>query len=170
MRTVKKIAFSAMFLALCMVLPIITGGIPQIGNALAPMHLPVFLCGFICGGSYGALVGLIAPIMRSFIFQAPVIYPTGLAMSFELATYGLMSGLLFKLFPKNNKYLYLSLFLSMIIGRIVWGISRYIMAGLSGSVFNLSMFLAGAFTQAIPGIICNIILVPLIVILFKKVK
>ena len=170
MRTVKKIAFAAMFLALSMVLPIITGGIPQIGNALAPMHLPVFLCGFICGGSYGALVGLIAPIMRSFIFQAPVIYPTGLAMSFELATYGLMSGLLFKLFHKNNKYLYLSLFLSMIIGRIIWGISRYIMAGLSGSVFNLSMFLAGAFTQAIPGIICNIILVPLIVMLFKKVK
>ncbi len=170
MRSLKRITFSAMFLALCMVLPIITGGIPQIGNALSPMHLPVLLCGFICGWPYGAVVGLIAPVMRSMIFNAPVMYPTAVAMSFELATYGFISGFLYKTFPKNNKYIYLSLIISIIIGRIVWGISRYIMAGLSGSVFNLSMFLAGAFTQAIPGIICNIILVPLIVILFKKVK
>ncbi len=170
MRAVKRIAFSAMFLALCMVLPMITGGIPQIGNALAPMHIPVFLCGFICGWPYGVVVGITAPIMRSMIFQAPIMYPTAIAMAFELATYGFLSGILYKIFPKKNGYLYLSLIISMLGGRIVWGLSRYIMAGLSGSVFNISMFLASAFTQAIPGIIFHIITVPLIVILLKKIK
>lgn len=170
MRTVKKITFSAMFLAVCMVLPIITGGIPQIGNALSPMHMPVFLCGFICGWPYGAAVGFIAPIMRSALFQSPVIYPTAVAMSFELASYGLISGILYNFLPKNNKSIYFSLIISMILGRIVWGAARYIMAGLSGSEFNISMFLTGAFTQAIPGILCNLILVPIIVIIFKKIK
>ncbi len=170
MRTVKKITFSAMFLAVCMVLPIITGGIPQIGNALSPMHMPVFLCGFICGWPYGAAVGFIAPIMRSALFQSPVIYPTAVAMSFELASYGLTSGILYNFLPKNNKSIYFSLIISMILGRIVWGAARYIMAGLSGSEFNISMFLTGAFTQAIPGILCNLILVPIIVIIFKKIK
>lgn len=170
MRTVKRIAFSAMFLALCLVLPLITGGIPQIGNALAPMHIPVLLCGFICGWPYGIVVGAVAPIMRSMIFQAPVMYPTAIAMAFELATYGFLSGILYKIFPKKNGYLYLSLIISMLGGRLIWGLLRYIMAGLSGSVFSISMFLAGAFTQAIPGIIFHIITVPLIVILLKKIK
>lgn len=170
MRTVKNLAFAAMFLALCIVLPLVTGGIPQIGKALAPMHIPVLVCGFICGWQYGAAVGFVAPLMRSVIFNVPVMYPTATAMCFELSVYGFLSGILYKLFPKKNLYLFPALIISMLGGRIVWGISRYIMAGLSGSHFDFSLFIAGAFTQAIPGIICQIILVPLIVIALKKIN
>ncbi len=170
MRTVKNLAFAAMFLALCIVLPLVTGGIPQIGKALAPMHIPVLVCGFICGWQYGAAVGFVAPLMRSVIFNVPVMYPTAIAMAFELSVYGFLSGILYKLFPKKNLYLFPALIISMLGGRIVWGISRYIIAGLSGSHFDFSLFIAGAFTQAIPGIICQIILVPLIVISLKKIN
>ena len=40
-RTLKKLVFAALCLALCMVLPLLTGQIPQIGKALSPMHIPV---------------------------------------------------------------------------------------------------------------------------------
>lgn len=169
-RTVKNISFSAMCLALCLILPLITGGIPKIGNMLSPMHIPVFICGFICGWQYGAIVGFTAPIMRSLIFTKPIMYPMAVSMSFELAVYGIVCAVLFRAFPQKKSNIYLSLILSMLSGRIVWGLARYIMAGLGGSDFNFSMFVAGAFTQAIPGIICHIIIVPLIIMVLKKTK
>lgn len=163
-----KIAYSAVCLALCMVLPLLTGQIPEIGSMLCPMHLPVFLCGFLCGMPYGALVGFVAPLLRFAIFGMPPIYPTGLAMAFELAAYGFFSGLFFKLFPKKFPFLYPSLILSMLIGRGIWGLARFFMASVDTKVFTLKMFLSGAFTTAFPGIILHIVLVPLIVLALMK--
>lgn len=169
-KTVKNLTLSAMFLALCMILPFITGGVPQIGNAISPMHIPVLICGFVCGWQYGAAVGFIAPLMRSLLFSMPPMYPKAISMAFELAAYGLLCGLLYKAFPKKNVYIYPALIISMLGGRAVWGIARYIMAGLSGSEFSMAMFVAGAFTQAVPAIICHILLVPPVVMAFKKTK
>ncbi len=170
MKTIRNLSFSSLCLALCLVLPIITGNIQQIGNALAPMHIPVLICGFVCGWQYGLAVGFIAPIMRSMIFGMPVMYPMAAAMAFELAAYGLLSGIMYNILPKKNIYIYPSLIISMLGGRIVWGIARYIMAGLSGSEFGMTAFIAGAFTNAIPGIICHLIIIPLIVMALKKTK
>lgn len=169
-KTVKNLTLSAMFLALCMILPFITGGVPQIGNAISPMHIPVLICGFVCGWQYGAAVGFIAPLMRSLLFSMPPMYPKAVSMAFELAAYGLLCGLLYKAFPKKNVYIYPALIISMLGGRAVWGIARYIMAGLGGSEFSMVMFVAGAFTQAVPAIICHILLVPPVVMAFKKTK
>lgn len=169
-KTVKNLTLSAMFLALCMILPVITGGVPQIGNAISPMHIPVLICGFVCGWQYGAAVGFIAPLMRSLLFSMPPMYPIAVSMAFELAAYGILCGLLYKAFPKKNVYIYPALIISMLGGRAVWGIARYIMAGLSGSEFSMAMFVAGAFTQAVPAIICHILLVPPVVMAFKKTK
>lgn len=170
MKNVKKMVYSAVCLALCLVLPFLTGQIPQIGQALSPMHIPVFLCGFLCGWPWGLAVGLIAPILRSLLFSMPPMYPAAVAMAFELATYGLVSGLLYHLLPKKIPYIYVTLIVAMLCGRVVWGLARYIMAGLSGSSFPWSAFVAGAFTNAIPGIILHIILVPVLVIALKKAK
>ena len=163
-----KITYSALCLALCMVLPLLTGQIPQIGSMLCPMHILVFLCGFLCGMPYGALIGFVAPLLRFAIFGMPPIYPTGLAMAFELAAYGFFSGLFFKLFPKKFPFLYPSLILSMLIGRGIWGLARFFMASVDTKVFTLKMFLSGAFTTAFPGIILHIVLVPLIVLALMK--
>lgn len=169
-KTIKNTVFSAMFLALCLVLPLITFGSTQIGNAISPMHIPVLICGFVCGWQYGAIVGLIAPLLRYLIFQLPPIYPIGAAMAFELAAYGMLCGIFYKAFPKKNGYIYPALIISMLGGRVVWGIARYIMAGLSGSEFSFTMFLSGAFIEAVPAIICHIIIVPFVVMAFKKSK
>jgi riboflavin transporter FmnP len=91
-KTTRRLVLSAICLALCMVLPLLTGQIQQIGNMLAPMHLPVLLCGFLCGWPGGLAVGFIAPLLRFAVFGMPPIFPTGIAMAFELATYGTVCG------------------------------------------------------------------------------
>lgn len=169
-RIVKNTVFSAMFLALCMVLPLLTFGSTQIGNMISPMHIPVLICGFVCGWQYGAIVGFTAPLLRYMIFHMPPVYPIGVAMAFELAAYGILCGVLYKVLPKKNSCIYLSLILSMLGGRLVWGAARYIMAGLSGSEFGMSLFISGAFVEAVPAITCHIIIVPLVVMAFKRSK
>ena len=96
-KNIKNMVLAAMFLAIGLVLPLFTGQIPQVGNMLLPMHIPVFLCGLICGWQYGAAVGFIVPLLRSAIFGMPVFFPSATAMAFELMTYGLVAGLLYAL-------------------------------------------------------------------------
>jgi LytS/YehU family sensor histidine kinase len=151
-----------------MVLPFLTGQIPQIGSALSPMHIPVLLCGFLCGGGVGLCVGFIAPLLRSLLFGIPVFFPQAVSMAFELATYGLLSGLLYRALPRKTSSIYVALIVSMFVGRLVWGAARFVLAGLSGSSFPFSAFLAGAFTNAVPGIVLHIVLIPLIVMALEK--
>ena len=163
-KNVKNLCLSAVCLALCMVLPLLTGQIPQIGNALSPMHIPVLMCGLLCGWPYGLIIGFIAPLLRFVLFGMPPLMPTGLAMMFELAAYGAISGLLLRLFPSKLPFLYVSLIGAMLGGRIIWGIARFILGLAVGPAFTFSAFLSGAFISAIPGIICHILLVPPVVI------
>ena len=158
-----------MFLALAMVLPFLTGQIPQIGNMLCPMHIPVLLCGFFCGPWYGGIVGLVAPLLRFALFGMPPIFPTGVAMCFELAVYGFVSGMLYRRLPKKHVNVYISLLVAMLAGRLMWGMVQVIIWGLGKSEFGWAAFLSGAFTTAIPGIILQIVLIPVLVITVRKV-
>ncbi len=165
---IRKLTYAALFLALALVLPFLTGQIPQIGSALSPMHIPVLLCGFLVGWPWGLAVGFIAPLLRSVIFGMPVMVPGAVAMAFELAVYGLVSGILYRLLPKKKWSIYVTLIVAMLAGRVVWGITRLIIAGLSGNSFTWALFLAGAFTNAVPGIILHIILIPVIVMVLER--
>lgn len=165
-----RMVLAAACLALCLVLPFLTGQIPQMGNALCPMHLPVFLAGFICGPVWAAGVGFIAPLLRNMIFHMPPLYPTGISMSFELAAYGLVSGLLFRKLHGGTWTVYASLAGAMAAGRLVWGAVRVVMLGLSDIPFSWAVFVTEGFVNAIPGIIIQLILVPAIVIALRKAR
>ena len=165
---IQKMTYSGLYLAIALVLPFLTGQIPEIGSMLCPMHIPVLLCGFICGWPWGLAVGFVAPLLRSALFGMPPMFPTGVAMSFELAVYGIVSGILYRLLPKKKWAIYVALLCAMIAGRVAWGAARFVLAGVSGGAFNFSMFLAGAVTTAIPGIILHIILIPLLVMSFER--
>ncbi|MBR0139772.1 MAG: ECF transporter S component [Firmicutes bacterium] len=169
-KKIQKITYSGLYLAIALVLPFITGQIPQIGAMLSPMHIPVLLCGFVCGWQWGMLVGLTAPILRSLLFGMPAMYPTAVAMTFELAAYGAVAGLMYRALPKKTSSIYISLIVAMITGRLVWGAARFILAGLSGTEFPMALFIAGAFTNAIPGIILHIVVIPYIVMAMEKAK
>lgn len=163
-----KIILSGLFIALGVVLPFLTGQIPQIGSRLLPMHIPVLICGFVCGWPYGLVVGLITPLFRSLWLGMPPLFPTAVAMAFELAAYGFFTGLLYKILPKKSVFIYVVLILSMILGRIVWGIVSFVIIGLSGEAFTFKYFLTAGFVNALPGIIVQIILIPILIIAFKR--
>ena len=168
-KNLLNLVLSAMFLALALVLPFLTGQIAEFGSMLLPMHIPVMLCGLVCGPQYGLVVGLIAPLMRSLIFGMPPMFPTAISMAFELATYGLVIGLLFqKSRWKCIKSLYRSMIISMLCGRVVWGIVQCILLGLGDDGFTFSMFLSGAVIKAVPGIILQLLLIPTVMLLLGK--
>ncbi len=166
---VKKLTLSAMFLALGLVLPFVTGQIPQIGKMLLPMHIPVLLCGLICGPQYGAVVGFLTPLLRYVLVGMPVLFPTGIAMAFELLTYGLVAGLVYQMSKWHClRALYRSLIIAMLSGRLVWGVVRVVIMGISGNAFTWQMFIAGAFLNAIPGIIVQLALIPTIMLALNR--
>lgn len=132
------------------------------------MHIPVLIAGFVLGGKYGLVIGLIVPLLRSLTLGMPPLFPTAIAMAFELATYGFITGLLYKILPKRKLYIYVSLIGAMLVGRAVWGAITYILLGLNGTAFTFKMFMAGAFINATIGIALQIIIIPPIIITLKK--
>lgn len=167
--TLKNLALSAMFMAVGLLLPFLTGQIPQIGKMLLPMHIPVLLCGLICGWNYGAAVGFALPLLRSAVFGMPVVFPTGIAMAFELLTYGLVVGLLYG----RSRWqcvvaLYRSMIAAMLVGRIIWGVVQVLLLGIGGNAFTWQMFMAGAFLNAIPGIVLQLILIPALMVALNR--
>ena len=165
---VRRLTYAALYLAIALVLPFITGQIPEIGSMLCPMHIPVLLCGFMCGWPWGLAVGLIAPLLRSVLFGMPPMIPGAVAMAFELATYGAVAGCLYQLLPRKKWITYVVLIFSMIVGRLVWGAARVVLADMTGSGFTWALFLAGAFTNVIPGIILQLVLIPILVIAMDR--
>ncbi len=184
-KTTINLTLSAMFLALCFVLPYLTGNNYQLGSMLLLMHIPVLLCGFACGWPWGLAVGFIAPLLRSLLVGAPPMPNTAVPMAFELAAYGLFAGLLYQalgngklnLFGSSEKAkeagaLYASLIIAMLLGRIVWGVVKFLFISLfiPDGVFTLQLFFAGAFVTAWPGILLQIVIIPPIVYALKRLK
>ncbi|HPA60274.1 MAG TPA: ECF transporter S component [Clostridia bacterium] len=165
---IRKLTYAALYLSIAMVLPFVTGQVPEIGSMLCPMHIPALLCGFMCGWPWGLAVGFIAPLLRSVVFGMPTLFPAAVAMAFEMAVYGGTAGYLYCLLPRRKGVTYAVLVISMIAGRIAWGAARVVLAGLSGSSFTWALFLAGAFTNAVPGMILQLVLIPVLVIAMDR--
>ena len=164
-KSLLNIVLSAMFLAIALILPFLTGQIKDFGSMLLPMHIPVMLCGLVCGWQYGLTIGAIAPLLRSALFGMPVMFPSAIAMAFELATYGVVIGILFqKARWKCIKSLLRCLIISMVAGRVVWGIVLCILLGLGENGFTISMFVTSAIVKAIPGIILQLLLIPTVML------
>ena len=165
----KTLVLSALFLAIGVVLPSLTGSIKEIGDSLLPMHLVVMLCGVICGWKYTLIVGLTMPFLRSLLFTMPPLYPNAVWMALELATYGFVIGFMYSLKKKHSRgYIFVCLVCSMIAGRIVWGIAKAILLGVANKPFGFEAFLVGGFIDAIPGLLIQFILIRLIVELLER--
>ena len=168
-RKLRCLTGAAVCLAGALLLPFLTGQIPQVGSMLLPLHLPVLLCGMVCGWQYGFAVGFVAPILRFILFGMPPIYPTGTAMMFELAAYGAVAGLLYRLFaPKKGRVLF-ALIGAMLAGRLVWGVVMWLLAAFgTGVSFGLAIFFTQAFANALPGIVLQFVVLPPVVYALKK--
>ncbi len=168
---VYRLSLAAMFLALVFILPLLTGQIPQLGERFCPMHIPVFLCGYLCSGPWGLVVGFIGPLLRSVIVGVPSpFFPKAIAIAFELATYGFASGTLYKLLPKKKSTLYFSLIISMVAGRVVRAFVQFCCLGFDVAKFDLRAFWLGVVISAVPGIIIQLVLIPVLVSVVEKYR
>lgn len=164
-KSLKKIIISAFFLAIGLVLPSIFHMFGAAGKIFLPMHIPVILCGFICGWQYGLVCGIVTPLLSSVLTSMPVLIPFGVSMMFELGTYGMICGFLYQRFNKN---IIISLVIAMIGGRIVSCLANMIILGIASKPFAFNMFLTGAFVTALPGIIIQLVLIPILMMSLEK--
>ena len=169
MNTTKKLVLSGLFVALGVILPILCHGIPNAGSVLLPMHIPVLLCGLICGWQYGLACGLLAPLLSSLITGMPpmAILPSMLC---ELAVYGLLAGLFFQFIHtgKSLANVYISLIGAMLGGRIVYGVINALI--FRAGEYSLAVWATASFVTALPGIIIQLVLIPMVVLALRKAK
>ena len=160
---------ASLCMAIGLILPFLVGQVPIFTKALLPMHIPVLISGFILGPRYGIQVGFILPLLRSFLFSIPILYPSAIAMAFELATYGAVAGICYGKWQNQGwRGIYISLASALLSGRIIWGIAQWLLLGFSHQSFTLALFWLGAFAHAWPGIILQFVIIPPIVKLLQQ--
>ncbi len=164
-----ELTLAAMFLAMGLLLPLATGQLPQVNRFLLPMHIPVFLCALLVGWRYGLCVGAVLPMLRGALFGVPAIYPTAMAMTAELAVYGLVSGIIYGRGEKKRiGRLYISLTVAMVAGRAVRAVTEYILLSLSDKGFAAAAYISGALLPSLVGMVLQLILIPIVVSVVKK--
>ncbi len=163
----KRLILAALCAALGVVLPLAFHAVANAGSIFLPMHIPVLLCGLICGWPYGLACGILTPLLSSvFTGMPPMAYLPG--MLCELAVYGFVSGLLMRQI-KTGKLLadlYLSLITAMLAGRLVFGLLNALIFR-AGS-YSLAIWVSASFITALPGIVIQLAVIPALVLALKK--
>lgn len=169
MSYVKKSIITAACIALCVVLPMAFHSIPNAGSVFSPMHIPVLLCGLICGWPFGLLCGIAGPFLSSVLIQMPpMAYLPGMLV--ELAVYGLIAGLMMQLVHTGKLYvdLYISLIVSLLAGRVAAGAANGLI--FAAGDYSVAVWAASYFVTAWPGILIQVALIPAIIAALEKAK
>jgi niacin transporter len=169
MTSTKRLILAGLCVALGIVLPLAFHSVANAGSIFLPMHIPVLLCGLICGWPYGLACGVITPLLSSLITGMPPVafLPS---MLFELAVYGLVSGLLMRAIKTKKLVvdLYLSLIGAMLAGRLVFGLANALI--FRAGQYSLPVWTSAAFITALPGILIQLAIIPALVLALKKAK
>lgn len=164
-----EMVVSALCVALGIVLPVAVHGIPNAGSILLPMHIPVLLCGLLCGPAYGIACGILTPLLSSLITSMP---PMAMlpSMICELAVYGFVAGLLILVIRTGSQVanVYISLIGAMLVGRVVYGVVNALI--FRAGEYSMQMWLTASFVTALPGIIIQLVLLPLVVLALRKAR
>lgn len=168
MSRTRKITYSALFVCLGLILPLLTGQIRELGTMLTPMHFPVLIGSIVCGGMSGFMIGIITPLLRSMLFQMPILFPSAFAMAFELGAYGWFFAYFYKKLKVYPLGIYIALILAMLCGRLGWGLVMTVIMNLQGNPYTISMFMSSAVLNSIPGILLQLLLIPMIVKSLRK--
>lgn len=170
MSSIKRATITAVCIALCYILPLAFHAIGA-GSVFSPMHIPVLLCGLICGGGYGVFCGIAGPVLSSVLSGMP----TATQLIYfvpELVVYGFVTGLIMKLVHTQKLLpdIYIALVTAMLAGRIVGGIAEALFYLGSGQAFTIAAIAAGYFVTTLPGIICHLIVIPILVVTLMKAR
>ena len=168
--SVKRITLCAVCIALCYVLPIAFHSV-GLGGILSPMHIPVLLCGLVCGGGYGFVCGIIGPVVSSLLSGMPPLLML-VRMIPELCCYGLCAGIAMKRIRTGRAVadVYISLAIAMVAGRIVGGIATAIFFTVTSGVYSIALWATSYFVESVPGIVAHLVLVPVLVLTLQKAR
>ncbi|SDY81602.1 Protein of unknown function [Proteiniborus ethanoligenes] len=161
----RDLILGGVLLALGIVIPMIFHTVGIMGTVFLPMHIPVLIGGLLISPALALLLGMITPILNSSLTGMPLMFPIATIMMFELGAYGLISSLStrkLKLSP------ILALIISMIIGRIVAGITVFVLSSYFGVQMNALTYVKGSIITGLPGIGIQLILIPSLVYALKK--
>lgn len=163
---VKRLTLAAVCTALCVVLPMAFHGIPNGGSIFLPMHIPVLLCGLVCGWPYGAVCGLLGPLLSCLVTSMPPLAYLPSMMA-ECCVYGAVCGLMMKFVRTGhtNIDLYASLVTAMLLGRVVSGLYKSAVSGTPPFAWVTTSLVTG-----IPGIVLQLVLMPLLVYALMRAK
>lgn len=165
---IRNMMFCALCIALGLVLPMMFHAIPNAGSILLPMHIPVLLCGLLCGPVFGLLCGILTPALSSLMTGMPPVFILP-SMICELAVYGLIAGLMKQYIHMKSALVsaYVQLIIAMLAGRIVYGIMNALI--FSAGSYSMDIFITAAFVTALPGILIQLLFVPGMAVLLDKV-
>lgn len=161
---IKDISKGALFIGLGVLIPQAFHSIGA-GPVFLPMHIPVLLAGFLAGPVTGLYAGILTPILSHLFTGMPPVVPMLPIMVFELATYGLIAGLLYNRAGNN---LFISLIGAMSAGRIMYGVAVYCLIVFFGvKMQGPAIAVIAAIKTGIIGIIIQIVIIPVIVRLLE---
>lgn len=167
---IKKIVYTSFFIALGIVFPMffhLVGG-PGLGRVLLPMHLPVLIGGAFLGPFAGLIIGILAPVLSSLFTGMPPVIPMLPIMIGELGIYGLVMGYFFFRIKMN---VYISLVFTMLAGRVMASIVVMGLVfgfGFSQLPANPFLYIYGTITAGLPGIIGQLLIVPIVLRYIKR--
>ena len=163
MSNVKKICICALCVALCYVLPQAFHILP-LGTALSPMHLPVLLCGLVCGWPYGLVCGLLGPVI-SYLLSAMPPVPVLIPMVPELGVYGLAAGLGMKFIRTGRTLLdiYLSLLPALVLGRVAGGVTQALLYLSRTESYTIALWAGSYVVGTLPAVVLQLVLLPALV-------
>lgn len=168
MTYVKKLVFTAVCAALCVVLPMAFHTVQNAGQVFLPMHIPVLLCGLMCGWPFGFVCGLLGPALSSLLTSMPLaaMLPS---MMLECAAYGCVTGLMMKFVRTKHTTtdLYISMITAMAAGRILAGLAKSFIFSPGTAPFA---WVTTSLVTGIPGIVIQLVLIPLVVFALTKAK
>lgn len=168
MSTVKKACICSICVALCYVLPLVFHAL-ALGWAFSPMHIPVLLCGLVCGWPYGVFCGIAGPVISSMLSSMPSMVQL-IYMVPELCVYGLACGLLIRLIRTGHTYvdLYCALIPAMLLGRVAGGAARAVFYTATAQSYSIALWAAAYFAESIPGIVLHLLVVPALVLVLMR--
>lgn len=169
-KTLLRLVYSALCLALCVALPQLVGRVPELGKLISPMHLPAYLAGLIVGPFWGLAVGATAPILNFLLYGRPV-FASAFCMVFELGGYALFTGLVYRMLPKKPVGVYLAVAAGMVLGRVLGGVGKMLL--LVGGVlesYSLAAFWTGYFASGVTSMLITLVLVPIVFLALRRAR
>ncbi|MBN2897877.1 MAG: ECF transporter S component [Clostridia bacterium] len=161
----RNLIMSGLFIAIGVVLPILFHTVNMLGPVFLPMHIPVLIAGFFLPPYLAMVVGAVTPLLSSVTTGMPILFPMGVIMMFELATYGAFVAWIRGRVASD----YVALLSAMLIGRAVAGLVVFVLSIGFGVKMNALLFVKGGIVTGLPGIAVQLILIPIVVRALRKI-